>query len=106
VLDGDHPSLATGLNSLAGLYWAQLKYDEALPLFNEVLQIRRRAAKGADHPEVATALNNLAIVYQAQGKMDQAKRAGAEALQIAERVLGPDHPDTKNYLEWWGAGPG
>jgi len=58
------PRLATSLNNLAALYYAQGRYAAAEPLNRRALAIRARAL-GPVHPDVATSLNNLAEVYRA-----------------------------------------
>src|SRR5262249_50692942 len=55
----EHPSVATDLNNLAGLYYALGRYAEAEPLFKRALAIEEKAL-GAEHPSVATDLNNRA----------------------------------------------
>lgn len=60
-----HHEVATSLNNLAMLLQAQERYDEARPLHEESLQIRREVL-GNSHPDVATNLNNLALLLEAQ----------------------------------------
>ena len=73
ALGPDHPSVATSLNNLAGLYKAQGKYDEAEPLYRRDLEISENAL-GPDHPDVAITLNNLALLYDSQGKYAKAEQ--------------------------------
>src|SRR5215467_9553609 len=49
----------TTLNSLAVLAANQHRYEDALKLFQQLLEIDQRV-DGPDHPDVATALENLA----------------------------------------------
>jgi tetratricopeptide (TPR) repeat protein len=77
-LGADHPSTATSLNNLAGLYRSIGKYSEALPLYERALQIREQQL-GADHPNTAISLNNLAALYYSIGKY-------SEALPLYERA--------------------
>ena len=65
MLGPDHPSVATALNNLAGLYQVQSRYGDAEPLFKRTLNIREKAL-GPDHPDVGTSLNNLAVLYVIQ----------------------------------------
>jgi tetratricopeptide (TPR) repeat protein len=92
-LGADHPSVATSLNNLAGLYYSQGKYSKAEPLYLRSLEIRERQL-GADHPSVATSLNNLAGLYRSQGKYSKAEPLYLRAIQIFENVLGSEHPNT------------
>ena len=91
---GDHPNTVTNLNNLAGLYHAQGRYEDAEPLYDETLSIRRRVL-GDDHPDTAGSLNNLAALYYAQGRYDEAAPRLKEAVEIMEQVLGAEHPNTK-----------
>ncbi len=58
----DDPRLATSLNNLAALYYAQRRYDEAEPLYQHAITITERAM-GPDHPNLAATLGNLAELY-------------------------------------------
>ncbi|MGD0128556.1 MAG: FxSxx-COOH system tetratricopeptide repeat protein [Terriglobia bacterium] len=92
VLGPEHPGVATSLNNLAELYYAQGKYSEAEPLHERALGILEKAL-GPEHPHVASSLNNLAELYRAQGKYAEAEPLYQRALGIKEKALGPDHPD-------------
>ncbi len=59
ALGPEHPAVATGLNNLALLYYAEGKYTEAEPLFRRALAIAEKAL-GPEHPQVATSLNSRA----------------------------------------------
>ena len=85
---------ATALNNLAMIYENTGRYDEAEPLFDQALSIRRRVL-GADHPDTAISLNNFAALYRAQGRYSEAAQLFNEAVEIMERVLGVEHPNTK-----------
>jgi tetratricopeptide (TPR) repeat protein len=91
------PRLATSLNNLAALYYAQGKLQEALPLLQRSLAIREKAL-GPDHPDVALSLNNLAELYRAQGKLQKALPLYQRSLAIAEKALGPNHPNVATVL--------
>ena len=86
-----HPSVATSLNNLALLYYAQGHYARAEPLYKRSLKINEKAL-GPDHPNVALSLNNLALLYDDQGYYAQAEPLYKRALKIDEKALGPDHP--------------
>jgi tetratricopeptide (TPR) repeat protein len=60
VLGPEHPEVATGLNNLALLYYAQGRYSEAEPLYQRALALWERVL-GAEHPEVATLLVRLSL---------------------------------------------
>ena len=52
-----HPSVATRLNGLAGLYMRYGRYAEAEPIYKRSLEIREKAL-GPDHPYVASSINS------------------------------------------------
>tara|TARA_R110002096_G_scaffold377231_2_gene571093 strand:- start:788 stop:1363 length:576 start_codon:yes stop_codon:yes gene_type:complete len=92
-----HPSVATSLNNLAGLYVDQRQYTEAELLYKRALSINEKAL-GLDHPSVATNLNNLAELYHSQGRFAEAEPFYNRALAIYEKVLGPEHPNIATVL--------
>jgi tetratricopeptide (TPR) repeat protein len=79
--------VATTLNNLALLYYAQGRYQEAEPLYVEALKIRRRFQRNYS-PDVAATLNNLALLYYAQGRYQEAEPLYMEALQLRKSILG------------------
>lgn len=86
------------LNNLATIYINIGRYDDAEPLYDEALMIRRQVL-GADHPDTASSLNNLAGLYHAQRRYVEAAPMVMEAVEIMERVLGAEHPNTKIMRE-------
>jgi tetratricopeptide (TPR) repeat protein len=92
VLGPDHPDVATSLNSLVQLYWAEGRYGEAEPLYLHALALREKAF-GREYPAVAGSLNSLAELYRVQGRYGEAEPLYQRALAIREKALGPDHPD-------------
>jgi CHAT domain-containing protein/tetratricopeptide (TPR) repeat protein len=72
--------------------WRAGKSDEALPLAQKVVEVRRRLL-GEKHREVALSLLGLAAQYQALGKYARAEPLCREALAISKQVLGEGHPD-------------
>ena len=55
--------MATSLNNLATLYYAQGQDAQAEPLFKRSLAIWEKAL-GPDHPDVTTSLENMATLYR------------------------------------------
>ncbi|RFP51491.1 MAG: tetratricopeptide repeat protein, partial [Limnothrix sp. CACIAM 69d] len=94
MLGTDHPSTATSLNNLAGLYESQGRYEAAEPLYRRSLEIREQGL-GADHPDTATSLNNLAELYRSQGRYEAAEPLYRRCLEILLEKLGQDHPNTQ-----------
>ncbi|KAM3099751.1 tetratricopeptide repeat protein [Phormidesmis sp. 146-35] len=89
--------LATCLNWIAELYYAQGRYSEAEPLLARSLSIRKQQL-GAMHPDVATSLSNLAVLYKSQGRYSEAEPLYIRSLSIQEQQLGAMHPDVARGL--------
>jgi len=85
------------LNETAYYLYQKANYEEALPLYQEVLKIDEQVL-GKQHPYYAQSLNNLAGLYRAQGQYEQALPLNQEALKIREQVLGKLHPDYATSL--------
>ncbi|MBO0860119.1 MAG: CHAT domain-containing protein [Chloracidobacterium sp.] len=67
------------------------KYDVALPLFERVIETRKRIS-GTDDPDLAAALHELAVLYYYKGDYPKAETESNRALAIQEKTLGPNHP--------------
>ena len=81
----------------ARLCWRMGRWEEAVPLFNDILkQVAVESGKAGD--EYATALNDLALMYETSGRYEDAEPLFDQALSIRRRVLGDDHPDTAPSL--------
>jgi len=92
------PTAASLLNR-AGYYLNErARYNEAEPLYEQGLQIRRKVL-GEEHPNTATSLNNLAGLYESQGRYAEAEPLLRQAVRICEQRLGPKHPTTQTVHE-------
>ena len=81
----------------ARLCWRMGRWEEAFPLFKDILE-QVAVEHGNAGCEYATALNNLGMIYDKTGRYDDAEPLPDEALSITRRVLGADHPDTATSL--------
>jgi tetratricopeptide (TPR) repeat protein len=88
---------AERLNNQAVELYQQGKYNEAIPLAEQVLAIRKKVL-GDNHPDTATSLNNLALLYKSQGRYSEAEPLYQQALAIRKQQLGDNHPDTATSL--------
>ena len=77
--------------------YQQGKYNEAIPLAEQALAIRKQQL-GDNHPDTAQSLNNLAGLYQSQGRYSEAEPLYKEALFIFKQQLGNNHPDVAQTL--------
>jgi WD40 repeat protein len=73
----------------------QEKYDEALPLAEQALQIRKKLL-GNEHWLTSKSLIDLGWLYREKGDYAKAETLYQQGLTIHKRVLGEDHP-------WYGA---
>src|SRR5262247_820389 len=97
LLGTEHPDVAAGIDSLAGVYSDRGEYVKAEPLYLRALAIREKAL-GNDHPDTATGASNLGKLYHYQGKFGEAEPLYKRSLDIREKALGKDHPDTAEVL--------
>ena len=105
VLGAEHPDTLQSRNNLAVALDVQRKHAEAEAEYRAVLAIRERLL-GAEHPTVALSCYNLArcLESQAEGKEAEARKAEAlslarRALAVRKKVLGDEHPDTRDAQE-------
>ena len=93
ILGPDHPDTLASRNNLAGAYESAGRLDEAITLYEQVLDDRTHIF-GPDHPDTLASRNNLAYTYRSAGRLDEAITRFEEVLADHLRVLGPDHPHT------------
>ncbi|KAJ6258209.1 hypothetical protein Dda_7128 [Drechslerella dactyloides] len=79
--------------AIAGVFYKQGKYDEAMQWYERAL-VGRKKALGKDHPDTLSTVHKIASVFSDQGKYDQAMQWCERALAGSEKALGKDHPDT------------
>jgi serine/threonine-protein kinase len=89
--------LTASLNNLGLALLNQGRPDEALPLLEELVALRR-ARFGAVHSRVATALGNLALAYTALARYPEAERAYRESLAQDRDLFGELHPKVAGDL--------
>ncbi|MEZ2235335.1 tetratricopeptide repeat protein [Microcoleus sp.] len=87
-------SLVQQVNQL----YNQGKYQEAIPLLERVLSIRRKVL-GNEHLDVAISLNDLATLYYNQGRYREAEPLFQQALELRKRLLGEENPDVAASLD-------
>ncbi|ACK70236.1 Tetratricopeptide TPR_2 repeat protein [Gloeothece citriformis PCC 7424] len=87
----------TILNNLGVCYQEIVNYTEALPLYQQALEIRQTVL-GNNHPHTATSLENLALLYRLMGRYEEALPLYQQALEIHQTVLDNNHPDTAQSL--------
>lgn len=78
---------ATRLSARAVELYNQIRYDEALPLAKQALELREKAL-GPNHELIATSLNNIAGIYQAKEKYSDAEALYKRSLKVLEQRYG------------------
>ena len=89
----DGQSTRDTLKQLAAELQAQGKYDEAEPLFREVLELTRETF-GGRHPNTLNCINNLGVLLQAKGDKAAAEPLLDISLELSRKILGSQHPST------------
>lgn len=85
----DSPEYATALNNLANVFKDQHKYDQAEPLYKQVIGIYEKSTE-PDSQFIAMANHNLASLYAEMGRNKEAADHFKVALKAAEKSLGPN----------------
>ncbi|MBI5549708.1 MAG: protein kinase [Deltaproteobacteria bacterium] len=75
------------------VYLSIARYPLALAEGRRALELRRLAF-GEEHYLVARSLNNLAMSLEHLGQLAEGLEQIRQAVRIADKVLGPDHPQT------------
>lgn len=93
VAERDDPELdlTASLNNLALALIRQGRPAEALPLLEELVDLRRRRF-GPVHSRLAMALGNLALAYSQLGRHEESEAAYREALAQDRQLYGAEHP--------------
>lgn len=85
------------LNSLGLALRSAGRFEEALPLFQESLDLRRRVV-GEDHPYTHNASHNLALILQSLGRLREAETYYRIGLDGRLKTLGPENPMTMSSM--------
>ena len=80
-------------NELAVAYYGAGRYDDAIRIFEETLEVRERVL-GPEHPDTLSTRSNLANAYVLAGRIDEAILIHEETLAFRARVLGAENPAT------------
>jgi tetratricopeptide (TPR) repeat protein len=93
----EHPYYASSLNNLAVLYMIVGRYEQARPLCEKALAIRKKIL-GEEHSAYAESLNNQAKLYYYTGQYDKALPLYEQSLAIRKKVFGEGHPEYASGL--------
>ena len=95
---GDHTDVARALSEIGTTLSRAGQLQEALENKLQVLEMRKRLAKGQDDPEAAYALNSVGEILTHLGKHIEALKYKQEGLAMRKRLFPGDHPDVARSL--------
>ncbi len=93
IYGDEHPVTVGAVNNLASVVFAQRRYREALPMFDQVLSAYRELYT-ADHTKIGLAANNASYAHLLTGDAQGALLLGQEALAIRRAAFGSSHSAT------------
>lgn len=94
--DPENLDVAEGLNALGNALQNQGRLQEALPVHQRALAIRKNIP-GADG-EIGVSLHNLAIVHYFLGEYEEAEKYYLDAAEIERQIHGPESPSYATTL--------
>jgi serine/threonine protein kinase len=80
--------------NLAGELIQVGRFAEAIPVFEENIQVRRSRGEGESEATLR-AMNSLVAAYENAGRLTRAVRLAEQTLPRFEALYGPDHADTQ-----------
>ena len=80
---------STELNSAAVKLFNEAKYDEALPLETQALELREKAV-GPNDAELIPILKNLGEIHKSMARSQESAASFERALKLAEKAYGPN----------------
>jgi len=94
-LGQEHPLIATGLDTLAGVRKRRGDFEQAERLYLQALEMESKLL-GDTHPDVAVTRKNLAVLYKERGDLAAAEQQLHACLEIREACFPPG--DWRVYL--------
>ena len=91
VLGAESDLTLSAIGHLSVLLLDMMNYEEALPLIEETLAVRKSRLK-ENHPSILTAETNLAQAFAGLGRLQEADALLAEVILAGASVWGPEHP--------------
>ena len=83
------------------MYLQKGDLENALLQFKKALEVFL-AVYGQEHKDVAISYQNIAATYLKQGKQAQGIEMLTKAYDINLKVMGPDHPSTRQLKSFLG----
>lgn len=98
-LGDEHVTTLGSISSLAELYKAIGRYEEAIPIYTEVLDVRAR--KYPNDIDTGIAYHNLAAALSLVGRFEEALSLFSEAARIWEPMVPADHVYLMENTRLW-----
>src|SRR5262249_53278944 len=98
-LSPNDPRIVATLSAKAAVFTRLGDYDEAVKLYEQVLEIQKTLG---DDLATATTMKNLAVTLRPLGDFHRAAELAEESRQRREKVLGPNHELVAYSLEMVG----
>lgn len=95
--EGENVHYAAALNSLAGFFYQDGDYAQALATFEKSAEYTRKFF--GENVEYAITWQNMSRVYEAMGQREETARCLEQAVEVYKRLLGADHEYTKAAVE-------
>uniref|UniRef100_UPI0025DD91EC tetratricopeptide repeat protein n=1 Tax=Sulfuricurvum sp. TaxID=2025608 RepID=UPI0025DD91EC len=90
----DHPTTATSLNNLGGIWKSLGDSSKAKDFFEKSFEMRKRLYPNQDHPDIASSLNNLGSLWSALDDFSKAKDFYEKSFEMINKLYpNQDHPD-------------
>lgn len=93
----EHLDYAASLSRLADFFVNIRQYENALPLYQQALAIKKKVL-GEENPDYLKRLHNLADLYRRRGLYGKALPLYKEALAFKKKTLGEEHLKYANSL--------
>ncbi len=93
IYGDEHPVTVGAINNLASVVFAQRRYHDALPMYDQVLSAYRQLY-AANHTKVALAATNASYAHLLTGDAQGALAMAEEALAIRRTEFGNTHAAT------------
>ena len=85
-------TLSPSAPTLAVSYYTLSRDQEAMQLYQQTLELRKRAL-GDEHPDTLQSMHNLALSYSRLDHYLEALQLGKQSVKAQRRILGRSHPN-------------
>jgi len=98
IPDGESLSIAMIYDRIASVYWRMDKPTEALPFYEQALQLELKYLPENDH-KISVSYFNLSTAYAKLNRLDDAIDCAEKSIQQLLKSVPPDHPEVKENTD-------